>query len=51
MINRIRMLKTGGASIKPPRKYKKTDIAKAIVAYYNFPVEECDIKDAFIICF
>lgn len=39
MINRVCMLKTGGASIKPPRKYKKTDIAKAIVAYYNFPVE------------
>lgn len=39
MINRIRMLKTGGASIKPSRKYKKIDITKAVVAYYNFPVE------------
>ena len=39
MINKIRMLKTGGASIKPPRKYKKTDIVKVIVAYYKFPVE------------
>lgn len=39
MINRIRMLKTGGASIKPPRKYKKTDIVKADIAYYNLPVE------------
>lgn len=37
MINRIRMLKTGGASIKPPRKYKKTDITKAIIAYYTSP--------------
>ena len=31
------MLKTGGANIKPPRKYKKTDIAKAVVTYYKFP--------------
>lgn len=31
------MLKTGGASIKPPRKYKKTDIAKAVVLIINSP--------------
>lgn len=39
MINRVCMLKTGGASIKPPRKYKKVDIVKADIAYYNLPVE------------
>lgn len=39
MINRVCMLKTGGASIKPPRKYKKTDMVKANVAYYNLPVK------------
>ena len=35
----IRLLKTGGAIIKPPRKYKKTDIVKADIVCYKFPVE------------
>lgn len=35
----IRFLKTGEASVKPPRKYKKTDIIKANIDYYKFPVE------------
>lgn len=39
MINRICMLKTGGADNKPPKKYKTVDIVKAIVDYNKFPVE------------
>lgn len=35
----IRLLKTGGANIKPPRKYKTANIIKAVVDYNKFPVE------------
>ena len=35
----IRLLKTGGANIKPPRKYKNADIVKANIDCYKFPVE------------
>lgn len=36
----IRLLKTGRANIKPPRKYKNADIVKVDIDCYKFPVEE-----------
>lgn len=35
----IRLLKTGGADNKPPRRYKIVDIVKAVIDYNKFPVE------------
>ena len=35
----IRLLKTGGATTKPPRKYKTANIIKVVVDYNKFPVE------------
>lgn len=35
----ICLLKTGGADITPPKRYKTVDIVKAVIDYNKFPVE------------
>lgn len=35
----IRLLKTGEADNKPPRRFKTVDIIKAVTDYNKFPVE------------